>query len=701
MKPENVRWIVVTCRWWIMAARLSVTLGALKIAGAGFGGVASAQSEVKLQEHNAEVQRLYEVPGFEREMALLERMHTKHQESSFSDCTLWDRWLPHASLWTGATAISRYRRSLLDRRIDSEGYVAMQQHRGMAHSDGWPFPAWQQSTGVGFHFSMIGDHWAVHHFGTQAITNLDGWSIAGAEVLSIDPETGLRLKLTAPKAKIETPRFQCGTIVAPFVRLELATSRWPTEARGRLRWQLDGETEWNDRRVMEFSPESHNGEMGFANIPAYRHPEYSGLLTRYQIEIEAEPGVEVTLKSLITAIDSRHPITNSSYLRACLEYLEWTGDLEFLRANIQRMRAALRFMIQEFGLRDHKHVIVPWVGHDGRSGLVYENGVKSVRPGLGVGNNYWDLLPFGGHDGLATIYAYDALRLFAELEAAIEAHPEWLATTKAELNEDAPSAHLNTEFSANELRGLATELQQEFQKRFWNAEKGRFIGWEDRQGQRHDFGFTFVNLEAIYYGLASESQAAEIFSWLDGQRLVAEDTSQGADIYHWRFAPRATTKRNIDTYMWAWVSPESIEWGGQVQDGGAVLGFSYFDVMARLQWQGPDAAWLRLQKILEWYAEVEAEGGYRAYYAKPGRGTLQGGGTAGGLGLDHEFFESVLVPQVMLYGFLGFEPTATGYRVNPKLPTSWPSLTVRDIHFRQKKLSITAFPDGTYKVVEH
>ena len=35
-------------------------------------------------------------------------------------------------------------------------------------------------------------------------------------------------------------------------------------------------------------------------------------------------------------------------------------------------------------------------------------------------------------------------------------------------------------------------------------------------------------------------------------------------------------------------------------------------------------------------------------------GTLQGGGTAGGLGLDAEFFESVLVPQVMLEGFLGF-----------------------------------------------
>ena len=44
---------------------------------------------------------------------------------------------------------------------------------------------------------------------------------------------------------------------------------------------------------------------------------------------------------------------------------------------------------------------------------------------------------------------------------------------------------------------------------------------------------------------------------------------------------------------------------------------------------------------------------------------MQGGNVAGGLGIDHEFFESVLVPQVMLYGFLGFRPTADGFVIAP------------------------------------
>ena len=132
-----------------------------------------------------------------------------------------------------------------------------------------------------------------------------------------------------------------------------------------------------------------------------------------------------------------------------------------------------------------------------------------------------------------------------------------------------------------------------------------------------------------------------------------------------------------------------------------MLGFSYHDLMARLETRGPDDAWNRLQEILRWFREVQAEGGYRAYYAKPGRGTLQGGGPPGGLGLDREFMESVLVPQVMLDGFLGFTPTADGYTLEPKLPSDWPSLTVRGIHLHGEVLDITAHADGRTEVVKH
>ena len=49
-------------------------------------------------------------------------------------------------------------------------------------------------------------------------------------------------------------------------------------------------------------------------------------------------------------------------------------------------------------------------------------------------------------------------------------------------------------------------------------------------------------------------------------------------------------------YFWGWSNPESVPWGNQVQDGGAVLGFSYHDLMARLKTAGPDDAWQRLAR---------------------------------------------------------------------------------------------------------
>jgi hypothetical protein len=127
-----------------------------------------------------------------------------------------------------------------------------------------------------------------------------------------------------------------------------------------------------------------------------------------------------------------------------------------------------------------------------------------------------------------------------------------------------------------------------------------------------------------------------------------------------------------------------------VQDGGAVLGFSYHDLMARLAVLGPDNAWSRLKEILTWFDEVQAAGGYRKYYDGSREGTCQGGGTAGGLGLDMEFVESVLVPGVMLDGFLGFQPLADGFRIDPKLPSDWPELKIDRIRYQDSVLTIRA-----------
>jgi hypothetical protein len=117
--------------------------------------------------------------------------------------------------------------------------------------------------------------------------------------------------------------------------------------------------------------------------------------------------------------------------------------------------------------------------------------------------------------------------------------------------------------------------------------------------------------------------------------------------------------------------------------------------------EGPDAVAARLAEIAAWFQETQAEGGYRAYYGKdPSRGSMQGGNVAGGLGLDHEFFESVLVPQVMLYGFLGFQPTVDGFAIDPHLPADWPELAVSRIHLHDHVLDITVRQNGEVVVTD-
>ena len=127
--------------------------------------------------------------------------------------------------------------------------------------------------------------------------------------------------------------------------------------------------------------------------------------------------------------------------------------------------------------------------------------------GQGIGSNYWDLLPFGGEDALATVYYYDTLRKLAELESLVAAHPDWKVASAGA-------------FNPQELLRFAEEVRKHFQERFWNPTTGRF-GTIDLDGNLHDYGFTFLNNEAVVFGLASPEQARSICDWIGGRRTVA------------------------------------------------------------------------------------------------------------------------------------------------------------------------------------
>jgi hypothetical protein len=619
-------------------------------------------------------------------MATLREFFWHHYPGSGPKATLWDEWLPDASLWPAVTSDNhsdkmrqQWNKVLNARIIDSEGYVATHQHGSIAHQLGWPFPFWNQGRrGCGWHFSLKTT--APEGYKPRDLSKPDGWILSGARDGGVS-EDGWQLEITNRAALLTARPWKCHTFEVPFLQI-----RWEVKDLGAMQpfieWTTPTETSFTAARRFYFEPPDAN-KMVFTMVPMYRHPQWTGEVAQLRIGLGNAASGSLTLQAFFSQYDTRHNINGQNFIRGCAKYFWWTRDLNFLRANINRARLAMRFIMSEHQTLKRNKVFTSWVGHDGRSGLKRSaDGKKEILTGQGIGNNYWDLLPFGGDDTYATIQYYDAVRVLAALEREIKSNPQW----------DFPGGALA--FEPDFLEDHAADVKGEGNRAFWNNQTGRFVACVDTDGQTHDYGFTFLNCEAIYYDFASPEHAKAIMSWLNGERIVDGDTAQGADIYHWRFAPRATTRRNLDWYFWAWNNPEGIPWGGQVQDGGAVLGFSYHDLMARLKTLGPDSAWERLREIIRWYGEVQTAGGYRKYYDGKREGSLQGGGTAGGLGLDQEFFESAMVPQVMLKGFLGFSPAADGFKLDPRLPHDWPELTIDQIRFQNSILRIRASRDA-------
>ena len=626
----------------------------------------------------------FAVPGFEKQMESLRELYWLHYPGAGPKATLWDPWLPTPSLWPAVEGSSdafrqQWNDVLSSRMIDKEGYVSVHQHASIAHPLGWPFPYWHGGVGgMGWHFSFkdtVDGHWRPANLNTT-----EGWQTTGIEDKGIG-EYGWDLRLAEPRAMITAPKHDIDTFQSPFLQL-----RWKASGLGNaepfVEWTTKEHPRFGPDRRMYFEP-YEGTTVTHLVIPMYKHPEWNGHVARLRIGFgNPKPGADVTVQGFFTTYDTRHDINGQNYVIGCSTYFDWTGDINFLRRNVNRMRTALRYTMTEHQALERKFVFNTWVGHEGRSGLRFVNGEKQIAFGNGIGDNYWDIVPFGYKDCYASMMYYAALLRMARVEREIRAHPEW----------NVPVGTLA--FEPDMLEKHAAEVKTVGNKMFWNPKTGRFIPCIDADGKTHDYGMTSPNMEAVYYDFATPEHARSIMAWLNGDRIVKGDTAQGADIYHWRFAPRGTTKRNTEYYFWGWSAPESIPWGAQVQDGGAVLGWSYHDLVDRVRVLGPDNAWARLQEIIRWFDEVQAAGGYRKYYDGSREGTLQGGGTAGGLGLDAEFFESVLVPQVMIDGFLGFAPMVDGFRLDPNIPSSWPSLAIDRIRWHDLVLTVRVTKDS-------
>ncbi len=344
--------------------------------------------------------------------------------------------------------------------------------------------------------------------------------------------------------------------------------------------------------------------------------------------------------------DTRHFDSNARFILGVYRWVTWRRDKAFLCRQLERVRKAMAYQLFQL---------------QGEGGLIISNSKDNTgRPGS-LGGNYWDILPFGHKDAYCNIAFYASLRAMAELEYLAQS---WC--TPEERNTSplgrSPRAYME----------LARLAKMRFNETFWDESTGRYIGCVDIDGVRRDYGFTFVNLEAMAYGLADTEQAKRIYHWMEN-----EPTSTGKpDTYTaFLFAPRATTFHNpirndpadiqrAGRPSWWHMDWNGTPFGDQCQDGGAILYTSYYDILARATLLGADNAWRRYRAILDRYQMPD-----RLCGGPPlSRGEIPQQENPGQVGVDLPFPESGLVPASVLYAFMGVMPDALGLSITPRLP---------------------------------
>lgn len=162
--------------------------------------------------------------------------------------------------------------------------------------------------------------------------------------------------------------------------------------------------------------------------------------------------------------------------------------------------------------------------------------------------------------------------------------------------------------------------------------------------------------------MADSQQAQRIWA------ALARSTSSGkADTFtRWAFAPRSNTVRNDSWWDWVFRYYFGINgsFDGQVEDGGAALYVSYYDVMARLQSRGVDDAYSRFAQVIDRYAKPDhLAGGSPLYY-----GEIQQHINPGEVATDTPFPEAGLPAVSFLNGFLGIQAAGDALRIDPHLP---------------------------------
>lgn len=381
-----------------------------------------------------------------------------------------------------------------------------------------------------------------------------------------------------------------------------------------------------------------------------------------------------------------HYDTCFNFVNAVYEIMAWENSDAFL-SEVDQDRRDEAGMYSDVSLgmtvREKLEAILDYILEDlnGKNGLIIiDNGLNTGELGS-ASSNYWDNLCFGYKD------PYEGALFLGALQSAAGIY-----------------RMAGEEDTAAEYEALFDTAKEMYQETYFDAEKGRYVSTISESGRVHDYGLTFLNTEALFYGAGDAETAEQIFSWIDGRRIVEGDTVTGLDILDtWNFAPMANTvaiesiKETVEgerrPVTW-WHGPSGInvfssaKFKEHCENGGAIFYTAYFELMARLKYGMTDSAVQRMLAIVEEYE-------YDGLIRDPG-GSL---GDPWVLGVIGEFPESGLVPVAYLKGFMGVNATYRGLEIDPNIPEEFGMMGCDRVLYAGQTLDICIEKGNSVKIV--
>lgn len=341
------------------------------------------------------------------------------------------------------------------------------------------------------------------------------------------------------------------------------------------------------------------------------------------------------------------------FVNATYAYYCWTRDKEFLARALPRAELIMEeYALPVLGLASGL-LTIPDETNDGVS-----NHSRA--------STYMDQIRSGYQDAWINAATYTALRAMAELEDVVG----------------------NAEKAAR-YNKLAKAFPALYDQAFWLDDVGRYAGWRDVTGERHDSGYQHVNLEALGRGLGEVEKADRIFAGLAAAAAPIEygPHTGSTDAYHNVVAARTTTLVPPPEDLDGWSDPPQgpKPYGDTVQSGGTVMWLNYHDVMARLRYQDADRAFERLRAMLERVGEDT----HLLTFDVPSRLYNDFGESLVQVGTNHPFPESGIAVLPLLEGFVGVRATTRGLEVTPNLPSALLSVGVSDLDYAGRRLAVS------------